>query len=255
MLTVIFLASSALAQAGVGVSPPRTELLAAAGGQVTQVVDVDNPSRSSALDVNSYFNDAFMMPDGSIHHTAAGLNPRSLAPWTAVSPLSFGLQPAAQREVRYTISVPADARDGTYWSVLFFESQAPASGQPAEGYGITTAVRVGHIVYVTVGQPALAGNISSIRFDGSAAPGALRITFQNTGEGLLRLNGRAEIRTLSGELLQTLHVESLASFPDASHDLVLPLAETLREAEYIVLVVLDYGEATVITAEGRVKLP
>lgn len=246
---------SALAQTGVGVSPPRVELTVQPGGEVTQTVMVDNPSQFGALDVHAYFSDAFLLPDGEVIYTEAGDNPRSTAPWTAVTPLTFELLPARNEAVRYTVSVPQGTEPGTYWSVLFFESRPPTVGAQPEGFGVTTVVRVGHIIYVTVGQPSLEGSIQGIRYDQTAAAGALRVMFQNSGEGLLRLNGRAEVRSTSGDLLQTLSVDGAASFPGAIHELVLPLNEELEAGDYVVLALLDYGEASVIAAEGRIEIP
>lgn len=196
-----------------------------------------------------------MNPDGSILYGEAGHHPHSIAAWTTATPLTFNLPGGAAKDVNYTIDVPHDTHPGTYWSVLFFESETQRAPEAQQGFNITTVVRVGHIIYVTVGQPTLEGSIAGIRYDAASGPGALRITFQNSGDGLLRLNGRIEVRTLQGELVQTLALEGEASFPGATHDLVAPLKEPLPSGEYVVLAVLDYGEAVVIAGEGEVEVP
>lgn len=257
LLTALLLltASSALAQLGVGISPPRVEFQVQPGAQLTQTIIVDNPAQSDAVTVNAYFNDAYQMPDGSVFYATPGSSNRSLAPWTTATPLAFTLQPAAKTETRYTISVPADAQPGTYWTVLFFETeQLTAAGNDA-GVGVTTVVRVAHLVYVTVGQPLLDGRITGMHYGNEDGADELRVTFQNSGNGLLRLNGRAEVRNTGGELLQTVLVQDQASLPEALHDLVLPLPEPLPAGEYVVLAALDYGEGSVITGEGRITVP
>lgn len=249
-------ASPALAQSGVGVSPPRVEHLAQPGSQVTQTLTIDNPSTASALLVNAYFNDVFLAPDGSTLYVDAGSNPRSLASWTAVNPLSFTLEAATKTDVIYTIDVPEGTEAGTYWSVIFFESQPPGSDGEAPSMGVRTLVRVGHIIYVHVGQPTYEGSIASVSYDPAVNPnGAVRVTFQNSGTGLMRLDGRIEVRTLEGELVHTTTFEGKASLPGATHDLVAELTEPLESGDYVVLAVLDHGEAHVIAGEGLVEVP
>lgn len=252
---LLVVGTNALAQMGVGVSPPRTEQNAQPGSEITQTISIDNPDPAHHIDVQAYFEDALLAPDGSVIYITAGSHPLSLSEWASVSPIEFGLGPSSSQDVNYTIRVPSDAKPATYWSILFFESEPPAAADEPQGFSIATVIRVGHIIYVTVGHPTLEGNIANISFDAAGRPGAVRITFQNSGDGLMRLNGHVEVRSTVGELLQVLSLDDVASFPGATHDLVLPLTEPLPSGEYVVLAVLDYGEASVIAGEGQVVVP
>lgn len=251
----VLMASGALAQTGVGVSPGRSELTSNAGAVLTQELAVDNPSRTTVLDVSVYLSDVLLGPDGSMLYLEAGMNPRSLAPWTSVNPLLFTLQPGAAERVAYTITVPPDAASGTYWGIIFFESRPRVEEAETQGIGVTTLVRVGHTVYVTVGEASRQGAIAGIRFDDVTPPGVIRVTFQNSGDALIRLDGRIEIRSTTGELVQVLSIDDAPSFPGATHDLVVPISEPITSGEYIVLAVLDTGGTTVIAGEGQVKVP
>lgn len=242
------------AQSGVGVSPPRAELTMPAGSQLTSTVRVDNPSSRLTLDVEAYLADLIIAPDGGNLFLDGGSHPRSLAPWTAVNSLNFTVQPATVDTVTYTITAPEDAAPGTYWGVLFFESRTPApEGQG--GMGVSTLVRVGHIIYVTIGQATLEGRIVGLGYDARSGPGAVRLTFQNSGNGLMRMDGRVEVRSMTGELVATQTLQGVASLPGLTHDLVVPLADPLPTGEYVILAVLDYGAATVIAGEGQVQVP
>lgn len=245
------------AQSGVGVSPPRAQLVAAPGSQVTSVVNVDNPSPGTPLGVSVVLNDALMGPSGQLIWLDPGSHPRSLAPWLSVNPLEFTLGPAADLGVSYTVTVPEDAPDGTYWTVLFFDSAASVSEQePGAGIGVVTRVRVGHFIYVDVGEPTREGSIVGLRYEpGVDAPPAVRVQFSNTGTGLLRITGSVEVRDATGGLVERVSVADEASFPGATHDVVFPLSAPLPTGSYTLLADLDYGGGTVLLGEALVEVP
>lgn len=258
LLLLASLMHFAAAQAGVGISPPGVKLRAELGQQLTQAVVVDHPGPRGTLDVVVTLNDVLLSTDGSPIFLGGGSHPRSLTPWLTVTPLQFTLEPQARIEARYTVQVPPDAQDGTYWGIIFFESGPPPGDGAQAGIGVRTRVRVGHVVYVEVGQVVRQGSIAGIRYESpqdADDAGEVRIMFQNTGNGLVRLGGTVEVRNLDGELLQTLAVSNVASFPGATHEIAVALSESLEPGDYLVLAVLDYGEATVVAGEGYLTVP
>lgn len=256
MTAMILCAPFAAAQSGVGISPPRAELFAQPGDQVTQVVDVDNSGGSSAVSATVSPSDALMMPDGKVVFVAPGAQPNSLTSWLSIDPLRFELAIGEHQAVTYTANVPPSTPDGTYWGVLFFETEPPeTTDQHQDGVGVQSRVRVGHIIYITVGTPTHEGTIVGIRYDaGGQGAEAVRVTFHNTGTGLLRLNGHVEVRSTTGDLLQTLTLDGAASFPGAEHDLVFPLTSPLAGGDYVVLASLDYGSGQVLVGDATVSV-
>jgi hypothetical protein len=248
---MLSLAGTSLAQVGVGVSPPRAELRALPGEQRSQTVVVNHPGPRGTIEVTTSLGDILLQPTGESVLLEPGSHPRSLAAWLSINPLQFSLEPQSRQDVRYTVQVPAEAAPGTYWVVLFFDSETPGTDAPGAFSSLTTQVRVGHLIYVTVGEPTLGGQIVSIRHEQSE----IRTTFQNTGNGLLRLSGRVEVRNSEGELLQTLAIANQASLPGATHDLVTALPEPLGSGTYVLLAVLDYGAATVVAGEAQIGVP
>lgn len=249
----------ATAQTGVGVSPPRVTLQASAPATLTQTVSVDHPGAMGPMQVTTSLSDVLIGPDGSTIYLEPGAQPRSLAAWIAVSPLEFELGPQEREEVRYTVDVPADADPGTYWGIIFFESgPLAADDQPDEGFGVRTRVRVGHVVYVNVGQVAREARIVGIRHEANTregTPGAMRIMFQNTGNGLIRLSGELEIRDLDGQLVDAVEIGNRVSFPGSTHAVSAALSKRLPPGEYVVLAVLDYGGDRVLAGESRFSVP
>lgn len=245
----------AQAQSGVGVSPPRVELASSVAGQLTQEVAIDNPSEVASLEVTVTLGDALFQPDGSVLYLEPGSHPGSLTSWLSVDTLQFTLEPQASETLRYTVQVPEETPDGTYWGLLFFESQVLGSEETASaGIGVRSRVRIGHVIYIDVGQTVRTGEVEGIRYTVGETP-ELRMMFRNTGNALLRPSGKVELRSEQGDLLSTFNIPATAAFPGYAREIVAPLEEPLGPGNYIALAVLDYGAATVIAGEGRIVVP
>jgi hypothetical protein len=257
ILSLIGFVTTSFAQSGVGISPPRVELQASNGTQLTQEVQVDNPSGGASLEVTVTLQDALFQPDGSLFYLPPGSHPNSLMNWMSVNQLQFVLSPLSSEAVGYTIQVPPEVPEGTYWGVMFFESGVPGEEGAVEGIGIRTRVRVGHIVYVDVGQVTREGHIEGVRYQGRDGdiPPSIQVMFRNTGNGLTRLNGHVELRNLDGELLQTIELSDQAVFPGYARELSAPLLAPLESGNYVALAVMDYGAGSLIAGEGQISVP
>lgn len=154
------------------------------------------------------------------------------------------------------MQVPPDAEAGTYWGIIFFESGPAQERQEGGGIGIRVRTRVGHVVYVDVGRVVRSGRIQGVRYQPpSGREGAvLRVVFQNTGNGVLRLKGRVEVRDAQGKVVAQALVPETASLPGATHEVPAPLEKPLSPGRYVVLAVLDYGEASLIAGEARLEV-
>ena len=255
--TLSVLVGSAYAQSGVGVSPPRADITAQPGTHVTQAVEVDNPSASSGLVVEASLSDALLSPDGEFLWLPPGSHANSLAPWLEVNPLQFELDPGERRAVTYTLSVPADAPEGTYWTVIFFETNEPnlPESEPQAAVGVISRVRVGHTIYLTIGQPTHVGSIVGIRYIESGPNGAISVSFQNSGTGMMRVAGRLELRDAAGALVQASTITNNVSFPGTTHALRFDVDSPIESGQYMALVVLDDGAGKVILGEATVTVP
>lgn len=250
------LSTLALAQTGVGVSPPRAVLEAQPGQLVQGVVVVDHPGNDAPMRVDVSLSDVVVQPDGELVYLPPGSIPRSAASWVTVQPLSFVLAPKGAREVRYAVQVPEGTPPGTYWTVLFFDS-GPVQEEQGKGVGVRMRIRVGHVIYVNVGTITRSGRIEGVRYVPPAAksPPQLRVQFRNTGNGLLRLNGYVELRDAGGQVVARGEIKNAASLPGFSYELAAPLASPPPGGDYVALIMLDYGGDQVIVGEGTVHVP
>lgn len=249
-------AAPAAAQTGVGVSPPRVVLSGQPGDVLEGVVVVDHPGNDAPMQVDVSLSDVAVQPDGEPVYLSPGAVPQSAATWIAVSPPSFALQPKESHEVRYAVHVPADAKPGTHWAVIFFDS-GPVQKRQAKGVGVNMRVRVGHVVYVNVGEIVISGQIRGVRYQPPAGknPAEVRVRFRNTGNGLMRLNGYVELRDENGKVAARGQVSNAASLPGYEYEIAAQFKEPPPKGSYLVLIMLDYGGEEAIIGEGRVQVP
>ncbi len=255
VLMVVF-ASFAAAQTGVGVSPPRVVIEAHPGDTVQGVVVVDHPGNDAPMQVDVSLSDVIVHPSGEPVYLDPGSIPQSAATWISVAPPSFTLAPKEVREIRYAVHVPQDASDGTHWAVIFFDS-GPAQKQQAKGVGVKMRVRVGHVVYVNIGQITKSGEIRGVRYQPPTArnPAEIRVRFRNTGNGLMRLNGYVELRNEDGEVVARAKIDNAASLPGYEYEISGQIEAPPSSGEYLALIMLDYGGDEAIIGEGKVQVP
>jgi hypothetical protein len=257
LFTIFATASLALAQSGVGVSPPRIQVSAAPGAQLTQTIVIDNPSQVTALLVQGSLSDVLLGATGDAVFLEPGSHERSLTKWLSATPLRFTLTPNQNSEVRYTIRVPQNAKPGTYWGLIMFDSDpANAQGQSQQGIGVRVRARVAHVVYVDVGTVTKSGRITGMRYQPQVgnAPNQIRISFQNTGNGLVRMVGKVEVRNLSGQVVAIAEVPESPSFPNATHEIAAVLQKSLPPGRYVLLASLDIGENKLVGGQANIEV-
>jgi len=256
-IAALFLLSlSAWAQTGVGVSPPRQMLTAEPGATVKGMVVVDHPGSDAPMKVKVSLSDVIVQPDGNLMYLAPGSIPQSAAKWLTIPEVSFPLMPKESHELRYSLAIPQSAKPGTYWAVIFFES-GPLQEASEKGIGVKMRVRVGHVVYVNVGEVTQKGNIEGIRYQPAAAKThpQLRVKFNNTGNGLMRLSGFVELKDSNGKTVAKGTIHNAASLPGYNYEISADLEKAPPSGDYVALIKLDYGGNQVIVGEGKVRIP
>ena len=118
----------AKAQMSIMVTPIRVEHQVQAGANETNVIEIRNegaePSRISV-----HAEDWTMDRKGTVSFSPAGGDPSSCANWLEINPTDFRLDPGQARQIRYSLTVPAEAKDGGYRAAIALEGMPP----PQEG--------------------------------------------------------------------------------------------------------------------------
>ena len=190
----------AWAQAGIGVAPPRFELVLAPGESTTQVLALfsrNTPDQTIEVSLVDWLID----PQGGVKTLPPGAFPYSAAAWldTVLDP--FTLERDATHEVRFTVSLPASQDlSGSYWAALAFTTEP----RPVERKGIVAMMRTRAlaIVYVTIQgteQPAAALQGVTLQTDEQGRRFVLA-DVANKGNVYLRLNGELRFVDAKGEV-------------------------------------------------------
>lgn len=169
---------------------------------------------------------------------------RSLRGNLEFSPASFRLESGETREVRVTVTSPADAK-GTYWGMLMVENEARTAVSDVGGVGIQVQTRYGIKVYNTVPGTALpAGTIEriTVRQLAEGMPPTASLEFVNTGNTKVTPKGYFEVRNAQGQTLWRAEYEGRVVLPGGRMVIERPYdGAPLPAGQYLVLGVVDYG--------------
>lgn|GEM_PF-656964 len=204
---LLWLLVSASAQTGIGVAPPRYELVLAPGDSTTQSVALFSRNTPDQV-IEVSLVDWLIDPDGGVKTLPPGSLPYSAAAWLSTVLDPFTLERDATHEVRFTVSVPASPElSGSYRAALAFTTEP----RPVERKGIVALMRTRAlaVVYVTVQgteQPAAELQGVTVATDEASGKRYLVADVVNTGNVYLRLNGELRFVNTAGEVAQRLEL-------------------------------------------------
>lgn len=176
-------------------------------------------------------------------------NARSNKSWVRLSSNRIILPPGAKQNVAYTISVPAGAGNGTYWSAIMLEPVSNKSREsemnkaPVEKdkfvMHIETVTRYAVTVMTHIGSGASNLSFSAPKIEtDETGQKVFGITVQNGGNRHSRPDISLEVFNAQGNPMKTLKGESQSIFPGTSKRLTIPLTG-LAPGQYKALLAAD----------------
>jgi hypothetical protein len=156
----------------------KVDLSVSPGERVTKTLMIDNTSGES-VSVRVYWEDfQYQAPyDGTKVFLPGGMGERSAAQWVNFTPRDFTIPPYGKQEIRYTITVPLQAKGG-YYGVLFFEKQGASL---SSGMGLDIVVRVGCLFFIETNDSSRKAAIEGIQLSADTLSGS----FINQGDVML----------------------------------------------------------------------
>ena len=142
---------AANALTSIGVAPGRLEISVPAAQRTTGRITLSN-SADEPCKVKCYCLDYARKSNGDIQLAASGESKWSPTRWIELDPKELTLGPGEDKEVSYSLSVPADTPPGEYWAVALFE--ATSAGRE----GVAVGGRVGTIVSLKVSPDKSGGS-------------------------------------------------------------------------------------------------
>ena len=248
----------AAAQASAEVSPLRVELNSAPGGTTTQAITVSNTG-NGAIRVRAEISDWYLSRDGSPQFADATDTRYSASAWMRIAPPEQVIDPGKNATVRFTMTIPADAEPAGYRTSILFEFH-PANHEPlARGRGVTVRSRIGTLIYVNVGEPPAAVELTDLmtrpRPD---QPTQIVAVLKNTSRRTVRTRGTLTVYDKSGAAVSESIVPDVPVLPESEREVPIPAIDpdkpTLPAGDYRVEVKIDVGLPALIVGETTLKV-
>lgn len=254
---VLVVPQPASAQTSIEASPLRVELTAQAGSSHTQAVTVVNPG-NERVRVKAYLTDWHLSKEGAPQfQKPADGRPYAAAAWVRFAPPEFMLDPGKQGIVRFTITVPADVQPGGYRTGLLFEFHPETPDPAAKARQVVFRSRIATLVYVHVGQPAVAVELTNLEIRGTGDGTRIVAALKNTSRRSVRTKGTLALYDGSGAAVAELIVPDVPILPESERELTINTADSRQPivvGTYRVELKLDVGMAALLVGETTMRI-
>ena len=254
--TILFV-STTLSGISFTVVPMKFKLNASPGDTLTNSITVHN-SVGDSLTLDIYLRDILFNVDGDGREIEPGNMERGMAEWIVFTPREIDFTGVGSQNIRFTIKVPESISSGDYWANFYVEPTGKSRSSvttEAKGRKFTlyTVTRYKISLRLRVkGEVIKQGEITDVVFYPNATDTSLIVntTFENTGDIILRCNGRIEIRDEMGEAVKTIGLVGFSTFPECKRIVRTEIPKTLKPGEYSALVVIDFGGEHLVAGEA-----
>lgn len=253
-------AAPAAAQISVEVSPLRVELTAGPGSTTTQGITVSNAGTDS-IRVRARLTDWDLSRDGAPQFESAVENgPYSATPWLRIAPPEQVIDPGKDAVVRFSMTVPPAIGPGGYRTGVLFEF-GPATGDPiGRGREVMFKSRIATLIYVNIGQPAVAAELVDLRTRAAGPQLQIVATVKNTGRRSVRTKGSLAVVNEAGQTVRDVPVPDVPLLPESEREVMIVVVDPDKQAvlaagDYRVELRLDVGLPAVLVGETTLKVP
>ena len=248
---------SASAQTAIEASPLRVEIKVEPGGTHTQAVTIRNPG-AERVRVRTTLADWHLTRDGAPQFDApAAGRPYAAAPWVRFAPPEFTLDAGKEGTVRFTIDVPAAAEPAGYRTALLFEFLPETPEDPSGSRHVILRSRIATLIYVSVGTPAPAVEMTNLQVRGAADETQIVAALKNGGRHTVRTRGTLKLYDRSGVAIAELIVPNVPILPESERELVIRAGDkvaSLVAGNYRVELRLDLGMPALVVGETSLEV-
>lgn len=254
LLVGLFSIPSAFAT-NIAVSPPTLSFSVENGSSFMGELTVYG-SDSQDLRVQVSLRDWVLNQEGRAAQPEEGFQ-RSAASWVEIEPRDLIVPAGEERVIKVSGVAPVDLSPGDYWTGFFIEFK-PLYLMETTGVVVVPAIW-GSITITLTGQVERKGRITGLKVgwnkEKSRTGGVKgKIAFVNESAVILKPVGQVEIRDLSGETVMELPVPSVKVLPDTKREIPFEGEFFLKDGDYLVLAILDYGGKRKVAAQTMLKV-
>ncbi len=253
-------AAPASAQISVEVSPLRVELTAGPGSTTTQGITVTNVGKDPVR-VRGIVTDWDLSRDGSPQFEGAVQGgPYSAKAWLRIAPPEQVIEPGRDVTVRFNLTVPSPVDPAGYRAGVLFEF-GPATGDPVgRARQVLFKSRIATLIYVNVGQPELAAELTDLRPRTAGPQTQIVATVKNSSRKYVRTKGSMTVFDQGGNAVREVPVPDVPLLPESEREVTMVASDvdkkqTLPAGDYRVEVRIDVGLPAVLVGETTLKVP
>lgn len=238
----------------INVDPSSLVLSAKKGESISGFITIDNKGPQDIL-VKAYVEDWVFLPDRSKAFKKPGSQKNSCSQWITLYPDKFTIAPNRSQQVKYTITVPSDAKGG-YYSVIFFESQHDDPDLLKKA-NVIIAGRIGTIVYFETkenSEKKLSLKDFSFSKPITGKPMLFKIKLKNDGNTFASPTGNIIIVDSLSNLLAKIDLGKQFILQGEEVTVEKKWICDLPKGEYEVILTLDYGTQSPISARKKIKV-
>lgn len=232
----------ASAQMSIMVSPMRVQHQVQAGANETNVIEIRNEGTEPTR-IAVHTEDWTMDRKGNVSFSPAGGDPGSCANWLQINPTDFRLDPGQTRQIRYSLTVPAEARDGGYRAAIELEGMPPQQ-EGAAKRKMTLNGRIVVMAYATVGSPEIRAQFQDFQVKAANKGISFKLTLANQGDVHFRIKKSfITIKNSKGEEVGRVEVPDIPVLPGATRELEFKKEDLdLPKGSYQAEAILDIGK-------------
>jgi hypothetical protein len=239
------------------VTPLRFELNPAPGATATHAVTLNN-SGKDPVRIRARLTDWDLSRDGAPQFEGVPEGgPYSATGWVRIAPPEQVIDPGKEGTVRFTLSVPADAKPGGHRTGILFEF-LPASGdRVARGREVQFRSRIGTLIYVNIGDPPIAVELTDLHIRPGREQTHVIAVLKNTSRRTVRTKGTLTLFDAAGKTVSQGPVPDVPVLPESEREVAIVAFEAskpLPPGEYRVEVKFDVGMPALIVGETTVKV-
>jgi hypothetical protein len=256
--TLVFaglLAAAAPIRAYIQADPSAVQVQVSTGGSHTGSIRLKNMT-DKALDVSGKVMDwKYEKPNGVKEFLPAGTTKHSAASWMTLTPDRLTLEPGKTTEVRYTLSVPANAEGGRYAAVLF-SAFVPQVQQKARVV-VNVALQVATLFLMEVeNTQKVRGRITGLKVVNPRAkrPLEVRASFRNEGNVRLDAKGRLSILNAKGNAVGWTKFSDLKTLPGDEWPATATWSGGLAPGSYRLVATFELAPGHILVEEQDLRI-
>jgi hypothetical protein len=250
---------TASAQVSVEVSPLRVELTAGPGSTTTQAITVSNAG-TEAVRVRAIATDWDLTREGipQFEGTVEG-GPYSASSWIRVAPPEQVIEPGKEALVRFSLSVPAEVTPGGYRTGVLFEFGSATATALARGRQVMFKSRIATLIYVSVGQPPMAAELTDLAVKTLGAQTNVIAVVKNSSRRYVRTRGNLILFDRTGRNIREVPVPDVPLLPESEREVSITVIDadkhlTVDPGSYRVEVRMDVGLPALLVGETTLNV-